>query len=144
MGIAVRFHHWNHTQQSFLLLVARIALGVILLAKGIFFISHAQQLRDMILQSRFEAGVGFLTAYITVAHFFGGVLLILGLLTRLAALLQIPVLLGALIFILPHRGTVDLGSDLILSLVVLALLLVVLIKGSGAISMDAYLKEHVL
>lgn len=136
--------HWNHTQQSFLILIARIALGVILLAKGIFFISHAEQLRELILQSNFAIGVGFLTAYIIFAHFFGGVLIILGLLTRVAALLQIPVLLGAIFFILPHNPALNMGSDFILSLIVLCLLIFILIKGSGEISMEHYLKEHEL
>lgn len=141
MGTVARFH-WSHAQEAFLLLVARVLLGLILLAKGIFFISHAQQLRELILQSRFEAAVGFLTAYITVAHFFGGVLLVVGLLTRVAALIQVPVLLGAIFFILPNQGGAGFNSDFILSLVVLALLVIVLIKGAGEISMDHYMKNH--
>lgn len=142
MGIATRFHHWNHTHPSFLLLIVRVVVGLILLAKGIFFISHAQELKAMILDSRFAAGVGFLTAYITFAHLFGGVFLIVGLLTRLAAALQIPILLGALFFILPGQG--HSYSDFIISFIVLILLLVVLIKGSGEISMDDYLKKYLL
>jgi putative oxidoreductase len=144
MGITTRFLHWNHTHQSFLLLVARIVLGVILLLKGIFFISHSPALKDLILQSRFAAGVGFLAVYITFAHLFGGVLLIIGLFTRVAALLQLPVLLGALFFILPEQGFGDAGSELMLSFLVLILLLVVLIRGSGEFSMESYLKTHLL
>ena len=98
MGIATRFFRWSHTYQSYLLLVARIVLGVVLLLKGIFFISHAQHLRELILQSRFAAAVGFFTAYVTFAHLFGGVFIIIGLFTRIAALLQVPVLLGAIFF----------------------------------------------
>ena len=143
MGIVTRFPRL-HTRQSLLLLAARIALGTILLAKGIFFISHAQQLRDLILDSRFAAGVGFLTGYVTFAHFFGGVFILLGLLTRVAVLLQIPVLLGAIVFIIPQHGVLDFGSDLILSFIVLALLVILLLKGSGELSMDDYLKKHLL
>jgi len=144
MGITTRFQQWNHTHQSFLLLVARIVLGLILTFKGIFFISHSQQLKDLILSSRFAAGVGFWTGYVTFAHLFGGVFLIIGLFTRIAALLQIPVLLGALIFIIPNQGLGDAGSDLILTLIVFALVIFVLIKGAGEISMDDYLKDHLL
>jgi putative oxidoreductase len=144
MGITTRFQYWNHTHQSLLLFIARIVLGLILLLKGIFFFSHAQELKGLILASRFAAGVGFWAGYVSFAHFFGGVFLILGLLTRLSALLQLPVILGALLFILPRQGVVQTGPDMVLSLVVLALLVLVLIKGAGNLSMDAYLKTHLL
>ena len=144
MGITARFQRWNLTHPSFLLLFIRIVLGMILLAKGIFFISNAQHLKELILESRFAPGVGFFAAYTTFAHLFGGVFIIIGLLTRLAVILQIPVLLGALFFILPEQGLNDGGSDLILSLIVFIFLLIILFKGSGTISMDDYLKKHLL
>jgi len=144
MGIATRFFRWSHTDSSFLLLAARIILGLVLIVKGIFFISHAQHLKEMILQSRFAEGVGFFTAYIIFAHLLGGVLVIIGLFTRIAALLQVPVLVGAVFFILPHKGMQDFGSDLILSVLVLVLLIYILRKGSGEISMEHYLKNHLL
>ena len=144
MSIATRFHKWTHSHPSYLQLFIRIILGVILVVKGLFFISNAENLRELILNSGFAAGVGFLAAYVTFAHLFGGVFIIVGLLTRLAVILQIPVLLGAIFFILPSQNGNDFGSDLILSLIVLGLLIYVLKKGSGEISMDHYLKEHLL
>ena len=144
MNITTRISRWRHSYPSFILLIARIILGIILIAKGIFFISHAQQLKDLILTIRFSGWVGFLTAYVTFAHLFGGVFIIIGLFTRMAALIQVPVLLGALFFILPVHEINDMGSDIILSLIVLGLLVYVLRKGSGTISMDDYLKHHLL
>lgn len=144
MSIATRFSQWGHTYQSFLLLVGRIFLGVVLIVKGLFFISHAQQLRELILQSRFAAEVGFFTAYITFSHLLGGVFLILGLFTRVSALLQVPILLGAVFFILPAQTTTDLGSDIILSVMVIVLLALVLWKGPGTLSMDNFLKNYLL
>ena len=144
MNITTRISRWRHSYPSFILLIARIILGIILIAKGIFFISHAQQLKDLILTSRFSGWVGFLPAYVTFAHLFGGVFIIIGLFTRMAALIQVPVLLGALFFILPVHEINDMGSDIILSLIVLGLLVYVLRKGSGTISMDDYLKHHLL
>lgn len=144
MGIATRFFRWTHTYQSYLLLLARIILGMVLILKGLFFISHAELLKEMILGSRFAAGVGFFAAYVTFAHLFGGVFIILGLFARIAALLQVPVLLGAIFFILPTQNMTDFGSDFILSLVVLGLLIYILRSGPGTISMDHYLKHHLL
>lgn len=85
MAIATRFTEWRHTYLSFLLLITRALLGVILMMKGIFFISQSQDLKELIMQSHFAAGVGFFTAYITFAHLFGGVFLVIGLFTRLVA-----------------------------------------------------------
>jgi uncharacterized membrane protein YphA (DoxX/SURF4 family) len=144
MAMLTRFQNWNHTNQSFLLLIARIILGMVLILKAIFFISNAEILRNMILESRFAGAVGFFTAYVMFAHLFGGVFIIIGLFTRFAVLLQIPVLLGALVFIIPQQGLAEFGSDFILSLIVLFLLIYILLKGSGEISMDKYLKNHQL
>jgi uncharacterized membrane protein YphA (DoxX/SURF4 family) len=141
MGITTRFQQWNHTHASLLMLVARTVLGLILLAKGIFFISHAQQLKELILQSNFAAGTGFWTAYVCFAHLFGGVFLILGLFTRIAAIMQLPVLIGAIFFIIPQQQT---GSDLAVSVVALLLLVLVIIKGAGDLSMDDYRQKHEL
>jgi putative oxidoreductase len=142
MGIATRIQHWSHTHQSLLQLFIRVILGVILLLKGIYFISNSQQLKELILNSRFATGVSFIAGYTIFAHLLGGVLIIIGLFTRIAAIFQIPVLLGALFFILPRNGFIDFGSELILTIVVLILLIYVLVKGSGEISMEDYLKKH--
>jgi putative oxidoreductase len=146
MGLLVlkRFHPFGPLRKSFVLLVVRILVGVVLLIKGILFLSNSEQLEQLILSSRFAAGVVFLTAYITFAHLFGGVFIILGLLTRIAALLQIPILLGAVFLVLPWQVHITGVDELILSIVVLGLLLFILWKGSGEFSMGQYLKRHLL
>lgn len=144
MGITHRFRHWTLAHESYLLLAARIVLGLILLVKGIYFISHSQVLQEMIQESRFAQGTSFWVGYILFAHFFGGVFIILGLFTRIAALLQIPVLLGAIFFVIPRQTVVESGQEFVLSFIVLALLILVLIKGGGKISMDAYKRTHQL
>jgi putative oxidoreductase len=143
-AITTRIQHWTHTNYSLFLLIVRTILGLILLIKGIYFISNSQQLKDMILNSRFAAGVTFLAAYTTFAHLFGGVFIIIGLFTRIAVLLQLPVLIGALFFIIPQKGFLNFWPELILSVIVLALLIYVFVKGSGEISMEEYLKKNLL
>lgn len=143
MGFVMsRFHPFGPLRKSFVLLLARIIVGVVLLVKGILFLSNSEQLEQMILSSRFAAGVVFLMAYVTFAHLFGGVFIILGLLTRIAALLQVPILLGAVLLVLP--GQAHSADELVLSIAVLGLLLFILWKGSGEYSMEQYLKEHLL
>jgi len=145
MGLLwTRFHPFGPLRKSFVLLVARTLVGVVLLVKGILFLSNSDQFEQMILSSRFAAGVVFLTAYITIAHLFGGVFIIIGLFTRIAALLQLPILLGAVFLVLPWQVRVNRVEELVLSFIVLALLVFILLKGSGEYSMEHYLKEHLL
>jgi putative oxidoreductase len=144
MSITARIQNWTHSNYSLFLLIVRTILGLILLIKGIYFISNSQQLKDMILSSRFAAGVSFLAAYTTFAHLFGGVFIILGLFTRMAVILQIPVLIGALFFIIPRQAFLNFWPELILSIIVLFLLIFILVKGSGEISMEEYLKKNLL
>lgn len=145
MGLLwTRFHPFGPLRKSFVLLVARILVGVVLLLKGILFLSNSEQLQQIILSSSFAAGVVFLTAYITFAHLFGGVFIIIGLFTRMAALLQIPILLGAVFLVLPRQLHITGVNELILSIMVLGLLVFILWKGSGEFSMEQYLKGHLL
>ena|ERR1700730_2220590 len=141
MGVVQRIDQWSRTHQPRWLVVIRVALGIILLAKGIFFISHADELSDMIVNSRFKGFVTFLVSYITFSHLFCGVFIILGLLTRWVILLQIPILVAAVIFNAPTAGF-SIGSQFWLSLVVLILLFFFLVEGGGPYSMDNYLKRH--
>ena len=81
MGFVQRIDQWSQAHQPAWLVVIRVVLGVILLAKGIFFISHAEELTNIIVNSRFSGMVTFLVAFITFSHLFCGAFIILGLLT---------------------------------------------------------------
>jgi uncharacterized membrane protein YphA (DoxX/SURF4 family) len=66
--------------------------------------------------------------YIAFAHILGGILLILGVLTRFACLIQIPILVGA-IFI--RTDMYRPFSAVLLPIVILLLLIYFLIIGNG-------------
>ncbi len=144
MGIVQQLDQWSQAHQPKWLVVLRVALGILLLFKGISFISHADQLETMITNSRFKGGATFLTSYITFAHLLGGVFIIVGLLTRLAVLAQIPILLGAVFFINARNGVFSLQSEFALSLLVLLLLIFFLVEGGGPFSLDKFIKTHLL
>ncbi len=76
-------------------------------------------------------------SYITVVHCVGGFLLTIGLFTRLAALIQIPILLGAVFFVHLSKGFLASGQSLELSVMVLFLLSVFFLFGSGELSVDS-------
>ena len=99
----------------------------------------------LIAGSRFRAGSHWLALYTGWAHLFGGVMIILGLLTRVAVVIQLPILIGAVFYINGIGGgifTVD--ANLWPSIAVLALLLFFLVAGGGPFSMDSYLKKKLL
>ena len=81
-------------------------------------------------------------SYVIVIHIIGGVLLGIGLLTRLSALLQIPVLLGAILLFHLKEGLARVEQSLELSTLVLVLLVIFFLFGSGILSVDSYLEKR--
>jgi uncharacterized membrane protein YphA (DoxX/SURF4 family) len=79
---------------------------------------------------------------VAFAHLVGGLLINLGLLTRFAAVVQIPILVGAVFFVNIWRGFSPLNSELWLSVLVLFLLILFWIVGSGRYSLDYWMKTH--
>jgi len=74
------------------------------------------------------------TWYLIVAHGLGGILLVLGLFTRLAALANVPVMLGALLFVHFKNGfwAFKNGYEYVLVLVVVSLAVGMI--GGGALA----------
>ena len=75
--------------------------------------------------------------YVMAAHLVGGALMIVGLYTRLAALIQVPVLIGAVFLVHWQEGLLSANQSLEFSALVLYLLLVVCVFGGGSWSLDA-------
>lgn len=119
--------------------LVRAYLGIGLFVRGILFVSQPElvlgYLRDM--NSWFLPYA--LVHFVAVAHLCGGVMLGIGLATRLAAALQVPILFGAVFLVHSQSGLLNVGQSLEFSGLVLALLLVYLTFGSGKLSVDAFL-----
>lgn len=79
-------------------------------------------------------------AYITIGHLLGGICLAIGVLTRLAALLQIPILVGAVS--LSDMGLMMGGQSLELATLVLFLLVVFFIFGAGPLALSKYANKN--
>lgn len=142
MNLVQQIENWGDRHHSKWLDALRIALGILILAKGISFISDTAALDEIIRGSKLEFVSFMLTHYVACAHLVGGVLIILGLLTRVAILIQIPVLLGAVFFINITQGFSAINSELWLSLLVLILLFFFFVSGSGPISVDEWMRTH--
>jgi len=90
----------------------------------------------------FDKNAQTISFIITYANLLGGFLVIVGLFTRWASIVQIPILLGAIIFINVKAGMSAGNSELLLSILVLILLIVFAVKGSGVISADEYFRSY--
>lgn len=124
-------------------LLFRAALGLLLLVRGINFMFDLTHLQDLIRDSSFSFSPLMLAYIVSGVHIFGGSLIVIGLLTRLSIILQIPILIAAVIFNIQseHYGT---RPELLLSAVVLLLLIIYLYKGPGIISVDHFKKHNKL
>lgn len=101
--------------------------------------SDQSLLQDFIAQRGWLLG-GIVIHFVTLAHLYGGFMLIAGLMTRLAALVQIPVLIGA-VYLHFSEGLLAQGQSLELSILVLFLLVILFIYGPGKLSVDHYFFE---
>lgn len=88
--------------------VLRIILGIILFTKGVFFINDREIIVSMLQGSQLEFISIIIAHYVILAHLFGGFTITIGLFTRLSVAFQIPILLGAIIFVDLPRASVHL------------------------------------
>ncbi len=130
----------------FLFVILRVMLGLILAIRGIFFLTSIQPLFHLIKSSSLnELNMNMtLALVISWVHLLGGTFIILGLLTRISAWAQIPILIGAILFINLNGGLSQGFSELLLSVFVLILSALFALAGGGRISMDNYAKTHLL
>ncbi|GAB3957530.1 hypothetical protein GCM10028805_50400 [Spirosoma harenae] len=142
MNLLTRIEHWGDTHHPAWTDVLRIMLGIILILKGISFISDTAYLTKLVGGLHFSLWTVMIVHYVAFAHLMGGFLIMLGCLTRLMVIFQLPILVGALFFVNIREGFSPLNSELWLSLIVLGLLLLFLVIGSGRFSMDEYVKQH--
>lgn len=144
MNIIQRMDAWSDKQRIKWILLLRIALGLVLWFKGLSFISHMQELETLILSGKINADARMLANYVAWSHLFGGAMILIGLFTRIASLIQLPVLIGAVFFINSGSGFMTIDSQLGLSILVLILLVFFLVEGGGPYSIDRYVKKKFL
>lgn len=134
---------WIEDRRDYLFELIRIYLGVALFVRGLYFFLPAG--REVLIGFLDTMGTaGWLSAvlwshYVILAHLCGGLFLAIGLLTRLAALLQVPILVGAVFFVHIQEGLFTMGQSLELAVLVLFLLVIVALRGPGVWSLDHHL-----
>jgi len=142
MNVIERIEHWGDSHHPRWLDLLRIALGIVIFLRGVTFLADTESLRQLIEQTNIKIYTWGIVHYIAFAHLVGGILIAIGLLTRVAIGFQLPVLIGAVFFVNITRGLSFLNSELWISLVVLALLLMFFVIGSGPYSLDHQMRER--
>lgn len=146
------FHKIATTSDDFAITIIRLVMG------GVFFAHGAQKMLGWFGGYGFSGTMGFFThqmgipepfAFLAIcAEFFGGLGLILGLLGRIAAFGIMCNMLVAVMMVHRHNGLFmnwagnQKGEGFEYHLLALAMGLFILIRGSGALSVDRFLTEE--
>ena len=138
MNYLHQINDWSDKHNPTWLVVIRVALGLCLFIKGFGFIQNTALLEKYILTTSLAESVSWLSTIIPWVHLLGGSMIIAGLFTRWAALVQIPILIGAVFFVNAKKGIFAGESDLLFSIIILVLLLFFVVEGSGRLSLDHY------
>ena len=113
--------------------ILRIVVGFSLILKAYTFFSKPDILQNAFNASGFLSATAWLIPLIPWINLIGGILLVVGLFTRLAALVQIPLMFGAILFVnLKDTAT----ADLPFSFLILVLVVVFSFIGGGYFSLD--------
>jgi len=115
----------------------RIFLGIALFIRGWMIISNPNSVLELGVEHQDFMWVSL----VGIAHLFGGILLTIGFLTRLGALMQIPILFSATFFVYAHTKLMMGGQSFELATLVLFLLVVFFIYGSGPLSVREYVEN---
>jgi len=142
MNLVQRVEHWGDTHHPQWLDIVRILLGVFLCYKGIDFLMNMGTMLALITNRMSFGSFSsmMMSNYIAFAHILGGLLLIMGVLTRFACILQIPILIGAIFFV--NNDLYRPFSAVLLPVLTLLLLILFLIVGNGKFQMLSF-KEKV-
>lgn len=132
---------WVQSHLDHFMDLVRIYLGLGLLVKGVFFLMHPETLK---LPAHYE-NLMPLAQMVPYVHIVGGFLLMIGLLVRFAAFIQIPILAGAVMLVnLPNMMSLTSREGFEFSALVLFLLGLVFLKGAGPLSLSAKLHKPVV
>jgi putative oxidoreductase len=143
MSTVDRIEHWGDTHHPRWLDIIRIALGIFLIIKGVRFLTNMSELVNNVGNTiSFNSFVLIMVAHFVVfAHLVGGLFLALGLFTRAACILQIPILIGALIFLRSNEGALAPYSQWLVTVLTLLLLFYFLVVGNGPFSVEHFFDE---
>jgi len=131
---------WTNKHHSIFMDGLRILLGLILFIKGIQFGLNITDIKILVNQTPLNFLSFMIVHYIIMVHLAGGLMILLGVATRIAVIFQLPILIGAILFV--NRSEMfSFYSENGLAIIVLILLVTFLFYGSGKLSYDEFMKH---
>lgn len=138
-----QFYQWIEKRSNLFVDLVRIYLGIGLFVRGILFFDQPVLLSESLLSAgQYSDGASFTMHLVAMIHVGGGLLLAAGLATRIAALIQIPILFVAVFYVHFPEGLMTSGQSLEFSALVLFLLIILFVRGSGQLSLDSYFLDR--
>ena len=132
--MSTKMEDWGNSHRPGWLDAIRIALGVFITFKGFQFMFNIESLEMTTQNMNFAFSGAVIAHYVIFAHALGGPLIAFGLFTRFVCLIQLPILIGAVIFVNYSKGV--LSMDLDISVAVLIGLIIFIVFGAGKFSVD--------
>jgi len=114
----------------------RIFLGTALFVRGVILVANPAKIYVLDM----HATMHMFYSYVTIIHLLGGFLMAIGFFTRIGALLQIPILFSAVFIVHKGSGLMVGGQSLELAVLVLVLLTIYTIFGSGPLALNNYFR----
>lgn len=133
------WNRWANAHTNYFTDALRILFGVFIFYKGFYFLDEADSLENLFINAGGQGSYFILVHYIALSHLCGGVFITLGLLTRWCALIQLPILIGAVL--INFIGVMDV-ANLVQAVAGLTLCCFFVYYGSGRHSVDYGLKLH--
>ena len=129
---------WIQSHVDIVIDLVRMYLGVGLFVKGFYFLMHKEEMQKLLEGAdNVVFAQGAVAHYVIPVHLVGGLLLAIGLLTRLAALAQMPILIGAVFYFwLPQVLFFEQRQNFEFAMLVLFLLVLIFVYGGGRFSVD--------
>ncbi len=115
----------------------RIFLGIALVIRGWLVLSNPESIIELGVNEELYVWVSL----VAISHLLGGILLGIGFLTRLGALIQIPILFSATFFVYANTKLMMGGQSFELAAMVLFLLCVFFIFGAGSLSVKEFMER---
>ena len=142
MEVTHKMNLWADRHHPIWLDFIRLGLGIFLFVKGLIFISDIAVLERLLININMDWSSFWFAHYIAFAHLVGGLLIAMGLVTRLAVLFQLPILIGAVLFVRPGLEYGSINTEWWVSVLTLCLLIVFFVFDSGRWSIDHYMRTH--
>lgn len=113
-----------------ILLIFRVILGLTLFIKGVSFIRNKVLIETLVSKNAVLEKLTFLNVLIPFIHILGGFFILIGIYTRIAILIQIPIIIAAIIFLF-NSGSDAYPKEIAFALTLLIMLVVFLKFGDG-------------